>query len=264
MVKGYDSTNRQYGAMRLALTSSNVNFEFINTGGTVKDSGTITCGGSGSTTPTPTPTITRTPTRTGTPTRTPTPTRTLAASLTPTRTPTRTATLPGQPTATRTPTPTRTPTAGAGNTFNPLADSYVVSTSPTSNFGTSKTLYVDNSPIDHSYLQFNVTGLSKAPSNATLKIFANSTSTSGFDVYAVSNNSWTETGITYSNAPAFGSKTGSSGAISSSGKFYSVNVTSLVKGNGTISFGLATTGNTAINLSSRESGANAPQLVITP
>jgi hypothetical protein len=141
----------------------------------------------------------------------------------------------------------------------------VVSTSPTSNFGTLKTLYVDNSPIEHSYLQFNVQGLKKAPSKVTLQIFANSTSSTGFDVYSVSNNSWTETGITYSNAPALAaSKTGSSGAIKTSGAFYSVDVTTLVKGNGTVSFGLATTGGTAINLSSRESGANAPRLVITP
>jgi hypothetical protein len=124
---------------------------------------------------------------------------------------------------------------------------------------------VDNSPIDHSYLQFNVQGLKKAPAKVILQIFANSTSSAGFDVYSVSNNTWTETTITYSNAPALAaSKTGSSGAIKTSGTFYSVDVTALVKGNGLVSFGLATTSSTAINMSSRESGANAPRLVMTP
>ena len=253
MLVGFDSTNRQFGALRLALSPSSANFEFVNTSSVVKDSGTITCKGTSK--PTPTPTITRTPTRTATPTRTP------LASSTPTRTATRTQV--GQPTSS--PTPTRTPTPPATITLNSTADSYVVSSSPTSNFGSSKTLLVDNSPIDHSYLQFNVTGLKKAPSKVTLQIFANSTSSAGFDVYSVANTSWTETGITYSNAPAFAaSKTGSSGAIKTSGAFYSVDVTSLVKGNATVSFGLATTGSTAINMSSRESGANAPRLVITP
>ena len=253
MLVGFDSTNRQFGVLRLALNPSSANFEFVNTSSVVKDSGTITCKGTSK--PTPTPTITRTPTRTATPTRTP------LASSTPTRTATRTQV--GQPTSS--PTPTRTLTPPATITLNSTADSYVVSSSPTSNFGSSKTLLVDNSPIDHSYLQFNVTGLKKAPSKVTLQIFANSTSSAGFDVYSVANTSWTETGITYSNAPAFAtSKTGSSGAIKTSGAFYSVDVTSLVKGNATVSFGLATTGSTAINMSSRESGANAPRLVITP
>ncbi|MDR3575849.1 MAG: DNRLRE domain-containing protein [Anaerolineaceae bacterium] len=295
MLVGFDSTNRQFGVVRLALNANSANFEFVNTSNAVKDSTTITCQGVSKVTPTATftntPTITKTPTITATPTRTPTPTRTLTPTRTPTKTgtptrtatpsrtptatrtatpshtPTRTATLVSQPTATHsaTPTPTRTPTPPATITLNPQSDSYVVSSSPSSNFGSSKTLYVDNSPIDHSYLQFNVQGLKKAPANVTLQIFANSTSSTGFDVYSVSNNTWTETGITYSNAPAFAaSKTGSSGAIKTTGIFYSVDVTSLVKGNGLVSFGLSTTSATAINLSSRESGANAPRLVITP
>ncbi|MDX6646216.1 MAG: hypothetical protein QOK40_1943, partial [Miltoncostaeaceae bacterium] len=44
----------------------------------------------------------------------------------------------------------------------------------------------------------------------------------------------------------------------------SVDVTSLVTGNGTYSLGLSTTSGTALSLASRESGANSPQLVITP
>jgi Predicted solute binding protein len=217
--------------------------------------------------PTPTNTPVNTPTPTNTPVNSPTPTDTPANTPTPTNTPTVTNTPANSPTPTNTPASTPTPTATLTGTIalNPVADAYVVSASPTSNFGTSKTLYVDNSPIDHSYVQFNVQGLSQAPSKVTLKIFANSTQSTGYDVYSVADNTWTETGINYSNAPAFaGTKTGSSGAIKTSGQFYSVDVTSLVTGNGQVSFGLLTTSSTAINLSSRESGANAPQLVITP
>ncbi|MDR3575847.1 MAG: DNRLRE domain-containing protein [Anaerolineaceae bacterium] len=214
-------------------------------------------------TPTPTNTPVNTPTPTNTPVNTPTPTNTPVNTPTPTNTPVSTPTPTNTPV--NTPTPTPTPTSSGSITLNPAADSYVNSSSPTTNYGTSKTLYVDNSPIEHSYIRFNVTGLSGAPSKATLKIFANSTQSTGFDVYSVSDNTWTETGINYSNAPAFaGTKTGSSGAIKTSGQFYSVDVTSLVTGNGQVSFGLLTTSSTAINLSSRESGANAPQLVITP
>jgi hypothetical protein len=334
MLVGYDSTNKQYGALQLDLNPSSANFNFINTSGVVKDSGTINCQGSGGSTPTATPTITDTPAGTNTPTptatntptptptntatgtKTPTPTKTATSTKTPTptktatstktSTPTKTATSTKMPTSTKTVTSTKTPTATALPTntptasltptdtlvplptdtptitptpsltptatntpaiftFNPLADAYVNAANPTTNYGSSKTLYLDNSPIEQSYIQFNIQGLSQAPSNVTLKIFANSTSSIGFDVYSVSDNAWVESTINYSNAPAFaGSQTGSSGAIKTAGSWVSVDVTSLVGGNGLVSFGLSTTSGTAINLSSRESGANAPQLVITP
>jgi hypothetical protein len=48
------------------------------------------------------------------------------------------------------------------------------------------------------------------------------------------------------------------------GSWTSVDVTSLITGNGTFTLGLSTTSGTALALSSRESGANSPQLVITP
>jgi hypothetical protein len=54
---------------------------------------------------------------------------------------------------------------------------------------------------------------------------------------------------------------GSSGSISSN-TWTSVNVTSYITGNGTYNLGLTTSGSTALSLASRESGANAPQLVI--
>ncbi len=80
---------------------------------------------------------------------------------------------------------------------------------------------------------------------------------------AVSDNSWGETIINYSNAPAIGSSLGSSGAIKTSGTWISINITPYITGNGQFSVALTTTNTTQINLSSRESGANAPQLIVT-
>ena len=42
-----------------------------------------------------------------------------------------------------------------------------------------------------------------------------------------------------------------------------MDVTAYITGDGTYSFGITDPSSTAINLASRESGANAPQLVIT-
>ncbi len=83
----------------------------------------------------------------------------------------------------------------------------------------------------------------------------------GFDAYTTSS-SWTETALTYQNAPAAATKLGSfpSGALTG---WISLDVTPTVTANGTYSFALVGTYWQEISLAARESGANAPQLVIT-
>ena len=96
------------------------------------------------------------------------------------------------------------PAGAAPSTFTPEADAYVIESSPDTNFGSIAILRVDSSPITQSYLRFNVQGLSGTVSSATLRIFANSSQTTGFDVHDVADDSWVEsgiTGITYNNAP---------------------------------------------------------------
>jgi hypothetical protein len=224
------------------------------------------------------PTDTATPSPTGTPTATETPTvtPTETSSEPPTDTPTATETPAGLPTASQTPTatasqlptatatPSQTPTnTGAPTTFTfiSVADSYVNSGSTTTNYGTSTQVRVDGSPIVRSYLRFNVQGLSGTVNRVTLRIFANSASSSSLVASGVSNNTWTETTINYNNAPLIGSSLGSSSPVTA-GAWISIDITAYVTGNGTYNLALTTPGSTAISLASRESGANAPQLVI--
>ncbi len=208
-----------------------------------------------------TATATRTPTAqaeaTATQTLSPTPT------LRPTRTPTR------KPSATPIPTPTRSqpePTeanARSGDivTLAPVADAYVSPRDPSTNYGTAPVLRIDGSPAISGYLKFNVHGLVGAIKSATLRVYAYSSSGAGFAVRSVGDGSWSETGITFANAPAISAAaTGSSGSTAGDA-WLSVNVTPLVTGNGSVSFALTTTG-AQINLASRESRGNAPQLVI--
>jgi hypothetical protein len=129
------------------------------------------------------------------------------------------------------------------------------------NFGTATQFRVDGSPIVRSYLRFNVQGLTGTITRVTLRVYANSSSSSGYTVYSVSNNTWTETTITYSNAPAIGSSVGSSPGFNA-GVWTTATITSAVTGNGTISFALGTSSSTAISLASRESGTFVPQLII--
>lgn len=93
-------------------------------------------------------------------------------------------------------------------------------------------------------------------------IYTNNNSNIGFQASRVSSNTWGETTTTYSNAPAVGSLLGSSGATTG-GTWKTLDVTSYVTGNGTFSFALSTTSNSGMTFPSRESGANAPQLIVS-
>ena len=215
---------------------------------------------------TPTATPSRTPTPTATPTPTNAPANTLTATATATRTPTatpsRTQTPTNTPTRTPTATPTRTSTGAPSTlTFLPIADSYVNADFPTTNYGTSTTLRVDGSPIVRSYLRFTVQGLNGTVTKATLRIFANSASSSSLVASGVSNNTWTESTINYNNAPPLGTSIGTASPVTA-GAWISIDITPYITGNGTCNLAVTTPGSTAISLASRQSGANAPQLIV--
>lgn len=196
-------------------------------------------------TPTPTATGGIVPTSTYTPTSTPSP---IILSVTPTFTPTHTSTA--------------TQTSGGGQvTFTSIADAYVDSSNPATNYGTLTTLRVDGSPIVRSYLRFNVQGLSGPVTRATLRIFANSASSQGCTASTVSDNTWSESTVNYNTAPPPGSALGSSGPFGA-GVWISMDVTAYIAGNGTYNLALTTPGTTAVSLASRQSGANAPQLIV--
>jgi acid phosphatase type 7 len=210
-------------------------------------------------TPTSTPTQTATETSTSSPTASATPSPTATMS----QTSTSTSTSTGTATATSTWTATATQTSGGGGsfTFTPTADAYVYSVNPTTNFGSLTVLRADASPDTRSYLRFSVQGLTGAVKRATLRIYANSASTSGINIHAVSDNSWTESTINYNNAPSFSSPIGSFSPVVS-GTWVSIDITAYLIGNGTYNLALTTPGSTAISLASRQSGANSPQLII--
>jgi hypothetical protein len=205
---------------------------------------------------------TSTSTATSSPTRTPTKTPTRTATQAPgaTSTPTPTGTRPSSSTSTNTPTPTQA-NPPVSSLFTPSADAYVESANPSTNYGALTTLRGDGSPIVRSYLRFSIQGLSGTVEKATLRIFANSASSGGYEMRGVSVNTWSESTITYNNAPVVGNVLGSSGGFGS-GVWTSVDITSYITGNGTYNLALTVPGSTAISFASREAGTTAPQLVI--
>jgi Fibronectin type III domain/Calcineurin-like phosphoesterase len=154
------------------------------------------------------------------------------------------------------------PTAATGPfTLVPTADAYVSSGAKTTNYGTSTTLEVGSSPLLHTYIMFDVQGLTASPTSATLMLWTDSAG-SGSSVHSTST-AWTETGITYSNAPSYGSTVGTVTNFAA-GTWISYNVTSLVTGNGAVAFAFTSASKTPILFASREDTVHAPQLIIAP
>jgi hypothetical protein len=142
-----------------------------------------------------------------------------------------------------------------------VADSYVSDSSLTTNFGLSTTLRTDLSPIQRSYLRFDVPALSGSVLSAKVQIYATSGNNTG---YTLSNTAggWGETSINYSNAPAVGSALGNSGPITANA-WTQVDVSSLVTGSGQYNVVMSTTSNTATTfVSNNEVVANQPQLLV--
>lgn len=162
-------------------------------------------------------------------------------------------------------------------TFNPAADAFVRGGSYAgTNYGTSTTLEVkvDNneSYIRKSYLKFNFSSVSSVKS-AKLRFYVASTegNASTFKLYGTADESWSETGIKWNNAPAASTYIGSISISATGGVWYEIDVTNYVKNHlsdKVISFvllndGTYTAGNRTL-INSREASSNKPQLVITP
>jgi Calcineurin-like phosphoesterase len=148
-------------------------------------------------------------------------------------------------------------------TLSPIADSYVMADQPDTNFGTADVLRIDGSPVSVAYLKFNVQGITTAPTQATLKVVSPISSTTPINAKPVADTTWTETGVTYNNRPAIGG-TVASDTPTTTNDVLSFNVTSLVTGNGLVSFALDTTSSTSKSPPSRENPTveYRPQLVL--
>ncbi|MGB7556540.1 MAG: DNRLRE domain-containing protein [Candidatus Korobacteraceae bacterium] len=160
----------------------------------------------------------------------------------------------------------------------PLADVLTYSPTPNQNYGTYTSLFVQKGggAISASYIKFNIATLPPGATvtKATLRLFVNQVSAPGnFDAYQL-NSSWTESGLTYSNAPALGTSATGNHPVSFSNasvnQFILLDVTSLVEAwaNGSLpNNGLAlamTTASGAVALDSKESiyTSHQPELEI--
>ena len=148
-------------------------------------------------------------------------------------------------------------------TFVPVADARANEGSPTSNAGTATELRVrlEAGGSYHSYLRFDVTGLSGTVTSAKLRLFCTDGSPVG-GLFFPTSSTWTETGLTWANKPAAsGAQLASLGTVAT-GAWVEVDVTAAVAGPGLISFLMTSSSSNSALYSSRE-GAQPPELVVT-
>jgi len=156
-----------------------------------------------------------------------------------------------------------TPAPPTTMNFIPTSDTFVQSNLPSTNFGSSSRLEIDNSPIQHELLKFNVSGVLGRPvTTAKLRLYCLDPSPKGGDFRRVADTSWTEGAVTWNTAPAADASTLASLGSVATGNWYEVDVTKLVTGDGTFSLKVTSTSSDGADYSSKE-GGNAPQLVIS-
>ena len=179
------------------------------------------------------------------------------------------------PTPTPTPTVTPTPTPGGSYSLNPTADSYTYGGSAATNYGTAVDLIVKDgfgTTYDRvSYLKFNLSGVAGTISSAWLRLYCHGLSNgapSTAKCFTVADDSWTETGMTWNNAPALGGQVGSTLNVGTINTWYEVDILSFVvteyNGNKVVTIAVKddTQVNKMIDFDSREA-TNKPVLEIT-
>jgi acid phosphatase type 7 len=157
--------------------------------------------------------------------------------------------------------------AGAAGalTFTPTADAYIRQDQASTNFGRGTSVQVDGSPQTRSLFSFSVSGVgTSGVASAKLRVYATEGSTSGGGVRSVTG-SWSESSVTWGTSPTFGSTNVSTHGAVTAGQWIEYDVTSLVKGNGTVSMGIVSGNGDGASYVSREgTTSQRPQLVVTP
>ena len=144
-------------------------------------------------------------------------------------------------------------------TLTAVADAVSRADAPTTKTGTGKTLRVDAAPVVRSFLRFDLPAGGPIK-RATFRIRAETANRIGFSIRNTTG-SWSEQGLTDSNAPAVGAVVGSSGRVTA-GQDVEVDVTPSAQSGGTLNLAMTTTSTTNTRVTSREGGVNGPRLVL--
>jgi glycoprotein endo-alpha-1,2-mannosidase len=159
-----------------------------------------------------------------------------------------------------------TPAAAAAAstvTLKPSADSYADASTPTTNYGGANQIVVDASPQRQLFLRFDVAGLGgQTVSAAQLRLYVANGSGNGGEFHKLAG-AFGEATVNWNNKPALDPSVIGRIGSAPAGQWVTLDVSSLVKGEGSFYIGALSTSADGAYYASREAGANAPQLVLT-
>jgi hypothetical protein len=151
----------------------------------------------------------------------------------------------------------------ATTTFAPTANARVQQANPKSNYGGLNLRSQGGSAAINSYIKFSISGLSGTVTNATFSLVPLNGSSSGFALHGAASSSWTESGLTWNNAPQMMAAVSAVGAYGCCARV-SADATPLVTGNGALTVVLTSTGTPYNQYKNLEWGAtDAPELAVT-
>jgi len=133
--------------------------------------------------------------------------------------------------------------------------------------GASPELDVSLSPLQTAFLQFDMSTLPGGISSADIglarvRLYVRSVAAAGALEVRPVTDSWTESGITWTNRPAKSGGRDKKTSIATN-SFVDFDVTPFVTGNVPVAFVIATGSNDGVDFNSREASTNKPQLIIT-
>ena len=147
--------------------------------------------------------------------------------------------------------------------FIPAADATIKASNPTTNYGSSTTLQVDNSPLTKFLIRFSVTGTGgQIVANAKLRLYCVNGSNRGGDFYEVADDFWSEGTVTWNTAPSAGTTVIASVGPVAKNTWVEVDVTPLIAGDGNYSMLVSTPSSDGADYNSKERAGYRPQLVL--
>lgn len=162
------------------------------------------------------------------------------------------------------PDPDPDPDDGDPTTFFPIEDAGIAS----GGYGDVDDLPVQGeggSPIEASYLQYDLSSLSGTVTSATLRLHVRSDSSAGGSaagVYAVSDTAWTEDTLTWEARPPVGSLLAPTPGVAT-GDVFDVDVTAGVRAGGRVAFALQGSGDDGVHFASKEDGDGSGAAMLT-
>ena len=156
--------------------------------------------------------------------------------------------------------------AAATSTFSAEADTYVSEDAPSKSFGASTQLVVDGAPVRRTFVRFAVAGLSAPVVSATLRLrvadVSGSASLVGGTVRSMSDTTWDEGTVTWSDPPVADGPTLGQLGRAATGAWVDLDVTAAVPDEGSYGFEVSMVADDSAIYDSRESASGGPQLVV--